>query len=215
MPTNASSYQESLRKHKLLPHEARGIASPHSAGIKAHEMIALQNNTEKPVHTKRVKDLLIEAEERQKKEDAPAPEMIIKPKFYQTGWFNTILFTVATTAMLPMIMGAQLKDLQDMALSYQSTRDAMKIESALTTALAPPAPVPLPAVEPKHPTGGPEKLTQKDIDRLAVESEQRIQEVVSKGSDYSIRYIDEEATRLDQMAREYDAKNRTYTATAP
>ncbi len=150
------------------------------------------------------------------------PEMQTAPHgekpFYRRGWFLFLAFSVLSTAAIPVFFKSEMQMLSGVTDSVRA-ETGLDLTSAQTyknmigqyihRVPAQPESPDAPQTGSGHAEPSPGEYTAAqpaDFHAVVENAQARALEVSKQGSASSLKYIDEEAKRLQQMSRDFDAK---------
>ncbi len=232
MPYNSSAFEKQLAKHKA-EQAAKAIADLPDAGHRGALRATPGKGAGKqgveprstPVRSQSLQQIIKDGPERKPLHrtdqmlDARDGKVVVvgrRKPLYRRTWFVMLVFSVVSTALSPVIFKDEIAHIRGLMegiktstgidpLSIDTYKDMAKGRLASptmtgitgNTALQPVVAVPAPTTN----TG-----------QVVEQAQERVQGVIRQGPDTSMRYIEEEAKRLEAMARELDGKRRPAAA---
>lgn len=218
MPYNSSSFEKQLARYKAAqagkviektprdPHVAQArIASPLGKVQSSAQLVQTSQIIGDGPQTTAV------LRGDQKVETAPAGQTVIiihgkKKPLWARGWFVFLLTTVISTAAMPVFFKDEMKEMMGLLDTVKTTTgvDPLSIKTYTNLAKGQPAQSQdgMKLVEPA------ERATPEPTDIHAVvdQAQQRAEDVTSRGAGHSMKYIEDETRRLNEMAKELDAQ---------
>lgn len=142
--------------------------------------------------------------------DAEAAQTVIiidkrRQPFYLRGWFLFLLFSVLSTAAMPIFFKDQMKQVFDMADNVKTTTGvdpfALKTYTGMiNNNAAPPPGIEAVPGQPSQPAAAGAAISTEAVQA----AQDKANAVVQQGPEKSMQYIQDEADRLNKMAKELD-----------
>lgn len=220
MPYNSSSFEKQLAKYKIAqaqkaagaapedPHVTRSRVASATGALKPNIVPGTQLVGDGPQTTP-----VQRADKTYTDDFTPIIVDARKKPFYRSGWFIFIIFSIVSTAAMPIFFKDEMNQVLDVASSVKSSTGVDPFAMTTYTNLlkgAPPQPVAPQApvqIQPMSTLSQDQNSSAQDpldMRAIAEQVEQNAKAVTSQGSAHSMQYIEEETRRLNEAAKQFD-----------
>jgi len=212
MPYNSSSFEKQLARYKAAqagkaienvpsidPHRARARVAAAQGRIQPNVVVTSQVVGDGPQSTP-----VLRPEQLADAELAGQTVIIVKGKkkpLWARGWFVFLLTTVLSTAAMPIFFKEEMAEMKGLLQTVKTTTgvDPLSMKTYTNMVKGAPvetAPVPEAAADVPAPT--------TDIHAVVDKAQQKAEDVTSRGAGHSMKYIEDETKRLNDMAKQLD-----------